>query len=143
MSNFQTLQELLMEVEFTNKVNINPNVALTQGSEQEITNKAKTDVGALSQRAKTFEEMDFRDKLKHLDKMYAAGKKLLAHVNSIKQTDTTSSDGAVESHFTPEEVKRIRSRVLHGFKQLKAMTVAVLRELEKEEQQISDQETLQ
>lgn len=126
MSQFKTLCDL-MEVEFTNKVKIDPNV---------VAQDAKN----ATQQSKKYDNMTLSEKLLHLNKMYLAGKKLLAHVNEQEEKTHTNKDtGETTTHFDQAEKMKIRMRVLTGFKQLKAITVSVMREFEREEQALAAQ----
>jgi len=126
MSEFKTLYSL-MEVDFTSKVKLDPSAAAQ-------------DVKTLTGASKKYDEMNLSEKLLHLNRMYLAGKKLLAHVNKQKETQHVNNDtGETTTHFDTAEKMKIRMRVLTGFKQLKAMTVSVLRQLEEEERQMEQE----
>lgn len=126
MSDFSVLQSL-MEVEFTNKVKIDPNVVA-----QDVKNS--------TQQSKRYDQMTLSEKLVHLNKMYLAGKRLLAHVNAEVETTHVNNDtGEKTTHFDSAEKMKIRMRVLTGFKQLKAITVSIMREFEAEEQALEAQ----
>ena len=123
---FSTLKSLL-EVDFTNKVKIDPN-AVAQ------------DVKSSTGQSKKFDDMTLSEKLLHLNKMYLAGQKLLRHVNTQKETQhVNNKTGETTTHFDDAEKMKIRMRVLTGFKQLKAITVSVLRQFEAEEAQLQSQ----
>jgi len=123
---FSTLKYLL-EVDFTNKVKIDPN-AVAQ------------DVKSSTGQSKKFDDMTLSEKLLHLNKMYLAGQKLLRHVNTQKETQHVNNEtGETTTHFDDAEKMKIRMRVLTGFKQLKAITVSVLRQFEAEEAQLQSQ----
>lgn len=108
--------ESLLEVDFTSKVKIDPNVVSS---------------------AQKFESMTLTEKLIHLNKMYLAGQRLLKHVNSQKETSKTNSEtGETTIHFDVKEKMQIRMRVLTGFKQLKALTRKVLDQLDQEESEL-------
>lgn len=108
--------ESLLEVDFTSKVKIDPNVVSS---------------------AQNFESMTLTEKLIHLNKMYLAGQRLLKHVNSQKETTKTNSEtGETTTHFSVKEKMQIRMRVLTGFKQLKALTRKVLDQLDQEESEL-------
>lgn len=126
MSKFNTIVTL-MEVEFNSKVNIDPNVV-------------GKDIKGATQASKRYDDLSLTEKILHLNKMYLAGQKLLSHVNSQKETQHTNNvTGETTTHFDDAEKNKIKMRVLTGFKQLKALTVSVMRQLEQEEQQLQQQ----
>ena len=138
---FKLLNELAVlnedPLQFKDKVSINPDVHLAVRKDPEI------------KIIPAFQNMTVRQKLHTLDAMYTAGQKLLLHIKQSQQANVQvkNPDGTVstETHFDPKEKNKMISRVLHGFKSLKAHMLLVVEQLDAEEQayQQANQETPQ